>query len=100
MVFTMQCTQKYDANVVVNRILLNNKLLQQVSTTKFIGVTINEHLNWADHIHQVKSKISNLRYSDQTQILILITSVCIAYNLQCSMPALLTILGYTMGWQQ
>jgi len=57
MVFTSE-RKKYDANVVDNRILSNNKPLQQASTTKFLGVYINEHLNWADHIHQVKSKIS------------------------------------------
>jgi len=57
MVFT-SARKKYDANVVDNRILLNDKPLQQVSTTQFLGVYINEHLNWADHIHQVKSKIS------------------------------------------
>jgi len=56
-VFT-SARQKCDANVVYNRILLNDKPLQQVSTTKFLGVYINEHLNWADHIHQVNSKIS------------------------------------------
>jgi len=50
--------KKYDANVVDNIILLNDKPLQQVSTTKFLGMYINEHLNWADDIHQVKSKIS------------------------------------------
>jgi len=52
--------KKYDANVVDNRIglLLNDKSLQLVSTTTFPVVYINEHLNWADHINQVKSKIS------------------------------------------
>jgi len=57
MVFT-SARKKYDANAVDNRILLNDKPLQQVSTTQFLGVYINEHFNWADHIHHVTSKIS------------------------------------------
>jgi len=48
--------KKYDANVVDNRKLLNDEPLQQVSTTKFLWVYINEHLNWTDHIPQVKVK--------------------------------------------
>jgi len=42
MVF-ISARKKYDANVVDNRILLNNKPLQQVSTTKCLGVYIKEH---------------------------------------------------------
>jgi len=45
-------------NVVDNRMLLNDKPLQKVSSTKFLRVYIIQHLNWADHIQQVKSKIS------------------------------------------
>jgi len=57
MVFT-SARKKYDANVADKRILLNDKPLQQVSTTKFLEVYINEQLNSANHIHHVKSKIS------------------------------------------
>jgi len=43
MVFT-SARKKYDANVVDNRILLNDKPLQQVFTTQCIRVYINEQL--------------------------------------------------------
>jgi len=47
MVFT-SARKKYDANVVDNRIQLNDKLLHatiKVYSTKFLGLYINENLN-------------------------------------------------------
>jgi len=93
MVFTSART-KYNANVVDNRILLNDKPLQQVSTTKFLEVKayINEHLNCADYIHYVKSKISKtcgiltkLKYLLPPYVLLTI------YNTQC-LPCLQYVL--------
>jgi len=89
MVFTSART-KYDANVVDNRILLNDKPLQQVYITKFLGVYINEHLNRADHIHQVKSKISKtsgiltkLKYLLPQSVLLTIYNTLFLPYLQC-----------------
>jgi len=83
MMFT-SARNKYNANVVDHRILLNDK---QVSTTQFCGVYINEHLNWADHIHQVKSKISRtcgiltkLSYHlPQSVLLTIYNTLCLPY---------------------
>jgi len=39
-------------------ILINGQKVDQVKNTKFLGVVIDEKLNWAQHIEFVKSKIS------------------------------------------
>jgi len=91
MVFT-SARKKYHANVVDSTILLNNKPLQQVSTTKCLGVYINEHLNWADHIHQIKSKISKtcgiltkLKYLiPQSVSLTIYSTLCLPYLQYCA----------------
>ena len=37
---------------------INDNAIKQVSSTTFIGVTIDNKLNWAEHINRVKCKIS------------------------------------------
>jgi len=84
--------RKNNANVVDNRILLNYKPLQQVPTTKFLVVYINEHLNWADHIHQVKSKISKTCgiltklkcLLHQSVLLTIYNTLCLPYLQYCA----------------
>ena len=39
---------------------LNNIELEEVSNTKFLGVIINEHLAWENHIHGLTGKLSRL----------------------------------------
>jgi len=47
-----------------NVILINNKPLKQLESTKFLGVIIYSHLSWKDHITFITNKISrNLRYN-------------------------------------
>jgi len=90
-VFTSART-KYNAHFVDNRILLNDKPLQQVSTKIFLGVYINEHLNWADHIHQVQRKISTtysiltkLKYLlPQSVLLTIYNTLCLPYLQYCA----------------
>ena len=57
MVFT-NAQKKYDSNIVTNKIMLDGKPVVQVQSTRFLGVHINEHLNWINHIKQVENKIS------------------------------------------
>jgi len=84
--------QKYDANFVDNRILLNDKPLQQVSTKTFLRLYINEHLNWADDTHQVKIKISKtcgilikLKYLlPQSVLLTIYNNLCLPYLQYCA----------------
>jgi hypothetical protein len=35
----------------------NDKYIEEVVTTKFLGLQINNHLNWKNHIDQFFSKI-------------------------------------------
>ena len=37
---------------------LNNKLLQCVEHTKFLGIIIDQHLTWKNHINYVTKKIT------------------------------------------
>ena len=43
-----------------NRVVsINGMNISRVYVTKFIGVHIDSHLNWGEHINHIKSKISN-----------------------------------------
>ena len=37
---------------------INDNAIREVSSTTFFGITIDNQLNWAEHINQVKCKIS------------------------------------------
>lgn len=39
-------------------LVLNNTAIQRVSDFDFLGLTINEHLNWTSHINKIANKIS------------------------------------------
>ena len=40
------------------KLLINNFPIQQVYNTKFLGVIIDEELNWSNHISYISSKIA------------------------------------------
>ena len=44
--------QNRSLNSVLPPVFLNNELIQQVKYTKFLGVVIDEHLNWKHNIDQ------------------------------------------------
>ena len=44
----------------INMIKIDNKSIDQVTKTKFLAVNINKHLNWSDHHHTVKRKITKV----------------------------------------
>ena len=41
-------------------IIINNVTIQKVQATKFVGILIDESLNWKNHIKMVKSKLSKV----------------------------------------
>ena len=47
--------EPYNSN---NKLVLNGKKIKQVSTTKFLGVTIDENLTWLPHIENLSKKLS------------------------------------------
>ena len=46
----------YDSNLV--KIILSEHVIEQCKHAKFLGVYIDERLNWDEHIKQVSGKIS------------------------------------------
>ena len=38
---------------------LCNEAIQRVTKAKFLGIIVDQHLNWKDHITMVSHKISN-----------------------------------------
>ena len=44
----------------VPKIRIDNKLIAQVWSTKFLGVLINHNLTWTDHMTTVLNKTSNI----------------------------------------
>ena len=39
-------------------VILHNEAMQRVTKAKFLGVIVDQHLNWKDHISMVSHKIS------------------------------------------
>ena len=46
-------------NPTVN-INIDNNVIEHVSETKFLGIHINQHLNWSTHIEAVTNKVSKV----------------------------------------
>jgi hypothetical protein len=42
----------------IPQICINNEIVERVANFNFLGLTINEHLNWAPHISKISCKIS------------------------------------------
>ena len=42
-----------------NEIILGNEVVQRVNKAKFLGVIVDQHLNWKDHISMISQKISS-----------------------------------------
>jgi len=86
--------KKYDVNIPqMNKLMLAGNSLNQVTSTKFLGVYIDEHLSWSSHIDHVKNKISKssgiinrLKHKLPQSILLLIyNSLILPYLQYCAM---------------
>ena len=42
-----------------NEVILRNEVVQRVNKAKFLGVIVNQHLNWKDHISMISQKFPN-----------------------------------------
>ena len=47
--------------VIKYRYLLHNVILKEVSSTKYLGVTINTRLSWKKHVHEKCGKANPMR---------------------------------------
>lgn len=52
--------QNRSLNSILSPVFFNNELIQQVKYTKFLGVIVDEHLNWKHHIDQTCIKLSKI----------------------------------------
>lgn len=50
-------------NISPNKLKIGNEELEQKNHVKFLGITIDENLNWKEHILTTKNKISRTFYS-------------------------------------
>jgi len=57
-VFFVSPRKCYDHNNLVNQILINGMPIKQVRSAKFLGVHLDEHLTWSDHVETIIGKIS------------------------------------------
>ena len=61
MIFTKNAGAQNNNNT--NNIIIGNNEIDQKRNIKFLGVTIDENLNWHEHIANTKNKISKIFYS-------------------------------------
>jgi hypothetical protein len=50
-------SRELDASV--QTLYINNDAIERVQTSKFLGMTIDKHLDWSSHIHICKNKIAS-----------------------------------------
>lgn len=50
--------QNRSLNHTIPPIILDGEYIEQVKHTKFLGVTIDENLNWINHIDNINNKLS------------------------------------------
>ena len=41
-----------------NEVILRNEVVQRVNKAEFLGVIVDQHLNWKDHISMISKKNS------------------------------------------
>ncbi len=40
------------------QLIIDNTILERVHGCNFLGLTLNEHLNWNTHINKISNKVS------------------------------------------
>ena len=67
--------KKSEFNYTRCKLMINGKEIGLVSKTKFLGIIIDQHLEWKYHIHMCKKKISSGNYVFKSLKNILTTSI-------------------------
>lgn len=55
--------RSYNSNELNIQLAYNNNLIRKVNTFKFLGITIDQHLNWKEHIDQLCNKLDRYVYA-------------------------------------
>ena len=58
-----KCKRSVEAQTTQPDLYIDNEVLEKVPVTKFLGVYIDENLDWIEHIDFVKKKISGGIYA-------------------------------------
>ena len=66
---SMRVTKHPPHKQIVHGYLLHNKVLENVSSAKYLGVQITDDLNWGQHINEITSKATKIILSSITLIL-------------------------------
>ena len=82
------CRTKYKDNIQIS---IGNKLIDKVSETKFLGVIIDDQLNWQSHIKPIVTKLHKNYYIikkasrllSMASLTMLYNSLCLPYMLYC-----------------
>jgi len=90
--FILFCNSRKRYDKYEIKIMLNGIVLEQVKCAKFLGVYIDEHLSWDNHIQEVACKVSRnvgilrkLKFTlPQTCLLLLYNSLVLPYLHYCS----------------
>ena len=48
----------YDLPLLLPKVLINDKEVERVGSIKFLGVLLDEHLSWKEHIRYIENKIA------------------------------------------
>jgi hypothetical protein len=59
----MQFRPYNKAPLDINQLIFDNNIIQSVGNFNLLGIVIDTHLNWKQHIQQVKSKLSKFSYA-------------------------------------
>ena len=75
------CKSQVEQNIQIS---FGNKLINKVKETKFLGVIIDDQLNWHSHIKQIVSKLNKNYYVIKRASRLLSTSsLTMLYNSLC-----------------
>ena len=64
---------------------INNAEIPKVTATKFLGIVIDDRLNWKPHIQSVKSKLSSILAIMYKASKLITTGTAGMYTLYCSL---------------
>lgn len=56
--YILFCSRQIKSNFHFGNIYINGSVIDRVSTAKFLGVYIDEHLDWKKHIKEITAKIA------------------------------------------